>query len=380
MPVRSAGRGTRLRHFGSPLLLALVASALPAAPCRAEAIRLDALTIPIVVSGPGGPQSVRLESIVLRPDDGQPHPLAVINHVSPRLESDRPKMSPYGLWAQAMEFARRGWVAVAFLRRGFGSSEGAWAESYGRCSDPDYTTTGRAGASDIAAVAKFMRAQSYVSKGKWISIGVSAGGLATVALTADAPPDLAAAISFAPGRGSIGPDTVCTEQHLVSAFAQYGRTSRIPLLWVSADNDHFFGPRLTAQLVTAFSDAGGKVSFVSTPPFGEDGHQLFSTKGIPVWSPIVDRFLKSNDLVLRDRPIEIPHSDVPVPFGLGAHGREAFKPYLESGPNKAFAAAGDGHFGWATARRSSDQAAKDALDFCASGGCAVVNVNDKPVK
>ena len=90
---------------------------------------------------------------------------------------------------------------------------------------------------------------------------------------------------------------MCGEKQLVAAFALYGKTSRVPLLWVSAENDHFFGPRLTAELESAFASAGGHVSFVKTPPFDVDGHQLFSrASGIPVWSPIVDQFLASNNL------------------------------------------------------------------------------------
>jgi dienelactone hydrolase len=250
------------------------------------------LQIPADIPGSNGRGALQLEAIVVRPDDGQPHPLAVLNHGSPRSAEDRPKMSPNGLWAEAVAFARRGWVAVAFLRRGYGRSQGEWAETYGPCSDPDYAKAGLAGASDIAAVARFMGSQAYVSKGRWISVGVSAGAFATVALTADAPRDLAAAIAFAPGRGSSGPDAVCGEKQLVAAFAQYGRTSRVPLLWVSADNDHFFGPRLTSQLTGAFSNAGGHASYVKTASFGDDGHTLFSAAGIPSWSPIVDRFLK----------------------------------------------------------------------------------------
>jgi hypothetical protein len=55
--------------------------------------------------------------------------------------------------------------------------------------------------------------------------------------------------------------------------------------------------------------------------------------------------------------------------------------YLDSGPNKAFAVAGDSHFGWATGRRTIDEALKDAPGFCGSGGlaeCTIVNVNNKP--
>jgi dienelactone hydrolase len=369
----------RFGRFSTAFLLALFAITL-SVEAGADEIRLDALKIPAVISG----SSVGLEAIMLRPDDGRPHPLAVLNHGSPRNSGDRPTMSPYSMWAQAMAFARRGWVAVAFLRRGYGRSKGEWAETYGSCSNPDYARAGRAGAEDIAAVAKYMATEPYVSKGKWISVGVSAGTFATVALTADPPHDLAAALSFAPGRGSTTPDTVCGERQLTSAFAQLGKTSRIPLLWVSAENDHFFGPRLTSQFTSAFSSAGGKVNFVKAPPFGTDGHQLFSTaSGIRIWSPIVDRFLTSNNLVLRDRLIDVPAPNVAAPPSLKSNGREAFRTYLDSGPNKAFAlVAGDSRFGWATGRRTTEEARREALGLCASGTktkCAVVNVNNKPV-
>jgi dienelactone hydrolase len=372
----------RITRLATCLLATLIATASLAGSVRADGLRQDALKIPAVIAGRSS--SVELEAIVVRPDDGQPHPLAILNHGSPRLPEQRPKMSPYGMWAQATAFARRGWVAVAFLRRGYGESGGSWAENYGGCANPDYASAGRTGASDIAAVAKFMRAQPYVSKAKWISVGVSAGGFATLALTADAPPDLAAAISFAPGRGSRGPDTVCGENRLIAAFADYGRTSRIPVLWISAENDHFFGPRLVAQLTAAFTKGGGNVTFVATPAFADDGHKLFSAvDGIPIWSPIVDQFLQANKLALRDGLIDMPLPNVAAPPNLSSRGSEAFRTYLASGPNKAFAVAADAHFGWATGRRTSDQARKDALGFCAASapaGCRIVNVNNAPAE
>jgi dienelactone hydrolase len=373
---------TQFQAVAAALLAALVAVDMSAGQASAEEIRLDALKIPAAISESNGSETFGLEAIVLRPDDRSPHPLAVLNHGSPRSGDDRPTMSPYGMWAQATAFARRGWVAVAFMRRGYGRSESEWVENYGSCAHPDYVTAGRASASDIAAVAKFMATQPYVAKGKWISVGVSAGGFATVALTADAPRDLAAAISFAPGRGSSGPDTVCGEKQLVSAFAQYGKTSRTPLLWVSAENDHFFGPRLVGQLTSAFSSAGGNVTLVKTPPFGSDGHQLFEVAGgIAIWAPIVDRFLASNHLTLRDTLIDVPLPDVRPPSNLDGSGREAFATYLASGPNKAFAVGSGSHFGWAAGRRTADEARKDALGFCvAATKCRVVNVNNKPAE
>jgi hypothetical protein len=85
----------------------------------------------------------------------------------------------------------------------------------------------------------------------------------------------------------------------------------------------------------------------------------------------------------RDRPIEVASPEVPAPSTLSARGRDAFKTNLDSGPNKAFAVAGDQHFGWATGRRTIDEARKDALGFCVSStvaNCTVVNVNNKPTE
>ena len=359
------------------ILLAVLA-ALSAQMARAEGVRWEPLQIPAAISG----KTYALEALVVRPDDGTPHPLAVINHGSPRDADDRPTMTPLGMWAQAVQFARRGFVAVTFLRRGYGQSEGGWAESFGSCSNPHYADAGRAGAADIAAVAKYMTAQSYVSKDRWISVGVSAGGFATVALAADAPAGLVAALAFAPGRGSRSADEVCGGNELVAAFAQYGKTSRVPLLWVSSPNDHFFGPQLVTELKGAFANAGGNVSFVAAPSFGEDGHELFSRlAGIPVWSPIVVRFISAHGLALREGLIEVSVPKVEPPSGLGGKGREAFKSYLASGPNKAFAVGG-GRFGWVSSRRSADQAEEDAVGNCSTDDvdCEVVNVNDKPKK
>jgi len=374
-------RAPRFRFVQITSLLALFAIAL-LGQARADGVRLDVLQIPAVIGESHRPVTFALEAIIVRPDDGQPHPLAVLNHGSPRDAEDRPKMSPYGMWAQAVAFARRGWVAVAFMRRGYGHSQGEWAQPRGSCVSRDYATAGLTEAADIAAVAKFMSGQDYVSKGRWISVGVSAGGFATVALTSLTPPGLAAGIVFAPGRGSSAPDTVCGEGSLVEAFAQYGKTSRVPLLWVSAENDHFFGPRLTARFTGAFSKAGGHVDFAGVPAFGDDGHMLFSARGLPIWSPISDKFLAANNLVLRERLIDLPTPDVATPSSLNARGRETFKTYLESGPNKAFVLSGS-HFGWATGRRTIDEAVSDALGFCkpdSGAKCSVVNVNNKPAE
>ena len=101
-----AQRGCRLspaKCFGfAGFMLALsmgLAIALSFGPARAEGIRLEALQIPADIPGSNGRDGQQLEALVVRPDDGQPRPLAMLNRGSPRSAEDRPKVSPYGLGA-----------------------------------------------------------------------------------------------------------------------------------------------------------------------------------------------------------------------------------------------------------------------------------------
>ncbi len=286
---------------------------------------------------------------------------------------------------QAREFARRGWAAIAVMRRGYGQSEGEFVEGNGRCASPDYLASGRNSADDVRAVIRAMKDQPYVDGSRIISIGRSAGGFATVALTADPPPGLVAAISFAGGRGSTRPDEVCAPDRLMDAFATFGRTSRIPMLWVYAENDHFFGPALADRFHAAFTRTGGRASLIAAPAFGEDGHQLFSEKGAPVWEPYVDDFLARQNLTLADRllPVSNTVASVAYPEGLGAQGREAFAKYLNASDHKAFVMSSDGHFGWRTGRRTVEDAVEEATDFCQQHTrepCSAVMIDDKPAE
>jgi dienelactone hydrolase len=342
---------------------ALLVLLLLAFPATAAALIEEPVTLKASFPALLGSGSTDLDALVIRPNDGERHPLAVFNHGAPRDAADRSRMSPRELRAEAREFARRGWVAVVFMRRGYGASEGAYAESNGPCGRVDYTASGRASAQDIREAIRLMRQRPYVDGTRIISVGVSAGGFATVALAADPPPGLVAAISFAGGRGSIGPDEVCDPPALVQAFAGFGRTARLPMLWVYAENDHFFGPALARQLYAAFTGAGGKAEFIAAPAFGEDGHQLFSRAGMPIWSAYVDAFLAAQKLKLRDEPLPF-EPDVTYPAGLGTRSKAAFLDYLDASGHKAFALSADGHYAWRSRRDSAAEAEDQALEAC----------------
>ncbi len=359
-----------MRRAGSFLIVVSMVAA--AATAHAEGLRREALRIPMAAAGPRG-----LEALLVRPDDQKRYPLALISHGAPRDAADRPDMSPNRYDLQAVEFARRGFAALVVMRRGYGTSDGAFTEGSGPCNAPDYPAAARASLGDLRAAIAAMGERRDISLQGMIAVGQSAGGFATVALTADPPPGLVAAINFAGGRGSIAPGKVCDEAKLIEAFGKFGAKSRVPMLWLYADNDQFFSPALARQFHQAFTAAGGQAQLIAMPPFGSDGHSLFAS-GPDIWTPPVDRFLKQQHLGSTE-PLPAPAlPDIPPPPQLSARGREAFTSYLKGGWHKAFAVAPNGSYAWRTGRRSAEDAKTDVLEACGenASGCRVYAVDD----
>jgi len=362
------------------VVLAWILAALgtTAYPARSQDIVVTEMRLPTHGSGKKG-----LEAVMVRPNDNAPHPLALLTHGTPRDPQERSQMTPLRWLPQAREFARRGWTAVVVMRRGYGDSGGGYEEDAHACGRfPDYTGATKESVKDLREAAEYLRARPEVDPSHMISIGVSTGGLAMVGLAADPPAGLLAAISFAGGRGSNAPDHVCNPEALVGTFGDFGKHAKVPMLWIYAENDHYFGPALARAFYEAFTRSGGKATFIAAGPFGDDGHGLFSLRGIPIWTPMVDEFLKSQNLVLRDTLLQIPVPSVQPPTYLSGSAREEFQRYLLSAPHKAFAASPGGGVGMNSGQRSAQDAQKHALENCKKAApnaepCAVVMIDDE---
>jgi dienelactone hydrolase len=365
--------------LGALLAVLFLAAGAAALPARADPIKVgwEPMMLPVSVGG----SAYRLETLLGYPDDGRPHPLAILSHGSPRDAAERPRMSPGGLSSEMLWFVSRGWTVAAVMRRGYGRSDGGWAENYGGCRDPDYYDAGRAGAADIAAGIAALGQNQHVDASRVLAVGVSAGAFATIALTAAPPPVLRAAIAFAPGRGSRSADNVCAENRLLDAVGRYGQTSRLPLLWISAANDHYFGPRMVDDMVGAFRSAGGQVVLFAAPAVGEDGHHLFEYReGKAIWGTVVDRFLAASGSALVETPFQLALPVAPDPVPLSAHDHDNWLRYLEGPPHKAFAASPDGrHAGLAMGRSDLEDARELALSHC-KGACTIVNLDGVAAK
>jgi dienelactone hydrolase len=370
---------------GAPALAAQdAASPAPsqAAPAPQRALALHyverEVVIPWVEAAPAG-----LDALLVYADLPGRHPLAVLTHGSSRNPHEHAEVSPWQQLPQALWFARRGWVALVVVRRGYGRSGGVQDSRHaGRCPATTYEEAGEYSAQDLRIALEYGRAQPNVLPDGSIVVGVSTGGLATVALTAKNPPGVAAAISFAGGRGSRADHDVCNPGDLIAAFRDYGKTSRVPMLWIYSQNDKFFWPELAQKFDEAFRSKGGNDQFVVAPPFGDDGHALFHRPS--VWGDTVDRFLDQQKLApLAEMLPEITPPDVPPPPGLSDDGQRAFRSYLLLGPHKAFAASPH-HYGVSSGQLTMDQARSKAMETCrqmthGEESCALVNADNAPV-
>lgn len=223
-------------------------------------------------------------------------PVAVINHGSPPLLSERLVMEPQRCESEvARWFLDRGFLVVFALRRGYGGTGGTYAETSGSCSAPDYVDSGLAAAQDIAAIVDYATALPYARPDGAVVVGQSAGGWGTVAYDSIPHPRVAALISMAGGRGGWAggqPDSVCRPDLLTAAAARFGSTARTPMLWVFAANDSYFPPPIAAGMAQAFSKAGGRVDFETPGAFDGDGHALFWGRGgSQIWGPLFERYL-----------------------------------------------------------------------------------------
>ncbi|MDD1532521.1 MULTISPECIES: alpha/beta hydrolase family protein [unclassified Bradyrhizobium] len=355
-------------------LLLLIAGLVAAAtPVRAAEFYTEDLRIPMAQAGPQG-----LEAFLVRPAGAKRYPLALLSHGSPRSFEDRATMSAHRYYGIALEYARRGFAALVVMRRGYGTSPGGRIDSVGGCAKAAYLPAAAIAVADLRAAIDAMARRADVTTSGMIAAGHSAGGLATIALTAQAPPGLVAAINFAGGRGSRDDDDVCNPNGLAQAFTAFGQSSRVPTLWVYAANDSYFGPELARRLHDGFRAGGGNATFVAAPPYGDEGHYLYSVAGRPQWTPYVDAFLRERGLLSRD--ILSPPDSLPPPHQLDEAARAEFSRYLASMlPHKAFAVSPNGGYGWRAGRSTADEAQRDSLAACLkwSPTCTLYAVDDR---
>jgi len=241
-------------------------------------------------------QVTGMQTRLCRPMTDAPARLVVINHGLPADASHRTNMEPGPCSGEAAQwFLHRGYIVAFPLRRGYGTTGGAWAEGHGPCDNADFFHAGIETARDIDAAVEGLTKLPFVRPDGVVVVGHSVGGWGTIAYDSMPHPKVSALIAMAPGHGGhhdLVPYNLCAPDRLIEAAGRYGATASTPMLWIYADNDTFFVPSLARAIDQSFTAGGGKVEFEQFGRYSNDGHNFFFEPGASdVWGPIVEQYL-----------------------------------------------------------------------------------------
>ena len=222
---------------------------------------------------------------VVRPVGDGPFPLVVMNHGVSLNQQERSFFPIVEFRDAAMWFARRAtWslrppvpVWRRRARRPGTRPVLVFYSKIGGCDNPNFHDAGLAVALIDKWIIEYMADQKLIVPDNVIVVGQSAGGWAAMALSSPERARVRAIITFAAGRGGrVGgkPNNNCAPDKLVTATGDFGRTARVPMLWIYIENDTFFGPPLSKRMHQAYTEAGGNAEYHLLPAFGDDGHFL----------------------------------------------------------------------------------------------------------
>ncbi|MCC8982145.1 dienelactone hydrolase family protein [Bradyrhizobium acaciae] len=276
--------------IGVRLVLLLAAFAGGAAPSAwADELTETQALFPVSIGG----NTFRLEGLIIRKADAPGRlPIALLTNGGAATATGGANATAAAYAHYARDLARRGWLAVVTMRRGFGQSEGPKPVPI-TCQAASLGAWAGAAADDLQATIDTVAKRPDADPSKVIVIGSEIAGVAAVALSARNPPGLVGVVSVSGGLQS---ESNCPiNDLLVEGYKGFGAKNRVPNLWIYSSSDRLFGPDLAERLHTAFLDAGGDVKFVMFFHDGNVGTAIFG-QATEAWYVQMDGFLRANNL------------------------------------------------------------------------------------
>jgi dienelactone hydrolase len=240
-----------------------------------------------------------------RPRGGGPFPWLVLSHGTATTAEANRNIGRYRPLNPVREWVRRGYAVVVPVRRGYGASGGEhFGDTWGsNCARPDFRRAGEGAALDLLATIEWAKTHPDLDPGRWLLVGQSSGGFASLYTASKRPEGLVAVLAFAPGRGGrpdTNPGDPCRPEVMARLFASIAPRIQVPVLFFYAENDEYIGPAAQKIYFEGFRSGGGRGEYVLIPPFPEArGHGVFpSRSGIPLWTPAVAKFFRAEGITL----------------------------------------------------------------------------------
>jgi dienelactone hydrolase len=279
--------------FAAFVLFAACAGAV-----RAQELVVETAPLQVSING----RSISLEAIVVKRADATGKlPIAIITHGSPATAPARAAMRAEQMLPHARDLAIRGWLAVAFMRRGFATNAGSFAEGY-ICGNPNFRRALLTSAEDVEAVRTAIAKRQDADATRVFGIGHSVGGATMLAWASQRPSGLLAVANVSGGTGASPTGHNCDESQLVRTVSEFSGAAIVPSIWFYAANDNWLPPALVQRMHEGYVGRGGRATLHAFGPLGDDGHNIwFTFAGKERWIPVLDRFFRENGLPTWDR-------------------------------------------------------------------------------
>ena len=321
-----------------------------------------------------------------RPNGPGPFPVVVFSHGrTADTRHDPPRVRAV---AAARFWTRRGFAVFMPTRVGYGElGQAVDPEAGGTCANANYRPAVAAMAEQVARTVAFATTLPWVDTGRVVLIGVSYGGFATIGASAKSIPGVVGAINFAGGLGGnpkARPGEPCQGARIEAIAKAAGAQTRVPMLWLYAQNDQYWGADWPRRWHQAYTAAGGRAQFATFSAVGDDGHKLMSG-GFTLWRPVVDRYLaelgftppKANSALAASQFARLDDVDK-VPYIKPAARTDGYAKFLSADVPRAFAISPTGAWAW----RTGQDAVELALNRCQSSSrstCSLYAVDDRVV-
>ena len=247
---------------------------------------------------------VAMTTEVFKPEGDGPFPIVLYSHGRAGTDVERRQMKTPVLRGHVRYWLRKGFALVAPIRPGYGATggtdreiSGARYDAFGNCiGHPDFGVAAKGAVAATTAALEWVRAQPWADPHRILLVGTSMGGLTSVATAAANPAGVVGYINFAGGAGgdpARAPGRSCGADAMEALMRDFGKSTRVPGLWLYAENDLYWGSEAPRAWHAAFVQGGATSSeFVLTAAVpNADGHQLLA-RGGKLWSVHTDKFVK----------------------------------------------------------------------------------------
>jgi dienelactone hydrolase len=143
-----------------------------------------------------------------------------------------------------------------------------------------------------------LRSRADIDRKKMMLAGQSAGGYSAMYLASTNPEGVIGAINFSGGRTDMNAfGAGFLNRTMVQGFAEFGRSTRIPTLWIFAENDSRYSANTIRASHEAFVAAGGKAQLFLNTAIAGDGHFIYQRPEL--WRGALRSYLEEIGVVQR---------------------------------------------------------------------------------